>query len=93
MEGFVAGQERVCLPLRSINMVARGSDQATGICKRLEDEGERKKEKECDIRAMGEPPDKQKRSYLCYRREAKKTKRSLRKKRKKDNCIIKTPPS
>jgi hypothetical protein len=44
MEGFVAGQERVCLPLRSINMVARGSDQATG-CEKSWKMKEREKRK------------------------------------------------
>jgi hypothetical protein len=48
----------------------------------LEDEGKREKENECDIKAIGKLPDKQKRSYLCHRWEAKKTKRSLRKKGK-----------
>jgi hypothetical protein len=45
---------------------------------------------EGDIKATEKLLDKEKRSYLCHREEAKKSKRSLRKKkeRKKDNFII-----
>lgn len=58
-------------------MVARGSDQATGMLKRSRDEGEREKEKVSDIEVTEKLPDKWKRSYLCHRREAKEIKEKL----------------